>query len=98
MANHAYGQTPNKFRFETEFNEISRLRVTQNFFRGFQWVFSRGKSNCRFSQPLANDFLEPAKRAADNEQNMLRINRAGRFATALSEVHHRLDLPRNVIW
>src|ERR1035441_9036404 len=97
MANHAHRQTPNELRLEPELNEVARLPVSQHIFGLLQRSLLGRKADRGLAQPPLDYLLQPAKSAADNKQDVLRVDRARRFPAALREIHHRLDLARDVI-
>src|SRR5262245_50480920 len=97
MTHNSNGQTANELRLEAEFNEIASLRMSENFFRRLQRQFFCRKADGGFSQTLADDFLQAAKGATDDKQNMFGVNGARRFSASLGEIHHCLDLTRNII-
>ena len=97
MADHTHRQAANKLRLEPELNEIARLPVTQHLFGGVQRTILGPKADRGLAQPPLDDLFQPAEGATDNEQDVLRVDRARRFAAALVEIHHRLDLAGDVI-
>src|ERR1035438_3651498 len=97
MANHSHRQAADELRLEPELNEVARLPVAQHVLWGLQWALLGRKADRGLAQPPLDNLFQPAKRTADNEQDVLRVDRARRFPAALGEIHHRLDLARDVI-
>src|ERR1035437_7264510 len=97
MADHAPRQATDKLRLEPELNEFAPLPQAQHLFARLQRSLLGRKADRGLAQPPLDYLLQPAKRAADNEQDVLRVDRARRFPAALGEIHHRLDLARDVI-
>src|SRR5437899_4552043 len=97
MTNDPHWQAPNELRFKAKFDKIAGLRMSQDSLCSFQRLFFRCKPNCRLAQSLVNDFLQSTKCSADDKQNMFCINRSWSFAAPLSEIHHCLDLTRDII-
>src|ERR1039458_8477608 len=97
MADDAHRQTPDELRLEPELNEVTRLPVAQHIFGLLQRSLLGRKTDRGLAQPPLDYLFQSAKRAADNEQYVLRVDRARRFPSALVEIHHRLDLARDVI-
>src|SRR5882672_692670 len=97
MANNPNRQAANKFRLKPEFYEVPGLGMIQDFLGRFQRVVLGGEAYGGLRQTPANDFFQPAESAANNEENMLGVDGVGRFAAALVEIHHGLDLAGDVV-
>src|ERR1035441_2240615 len=97
MADHPYRQAPDELRLEPELNKVARLPVAQHIFGRLQRSLLGRKADRGLAQPPLDYLFQSAKRAADNEQYEFRVDRARRFPAALVEIHHGLDLARDVI-
>src|SRR5690348_7885463 len=97
MTHHAHGKPSNEFRFEAELDEIRRLSCGEHLGRVVDWRFACREADSGLAQAPSNDLLQTAKGAADDEQNMFGIDCGRRFASALSKIHHRLDLAGDII-
>ena len=62
----------------------------------FERAVLGAKADRGFAHALLDDLLQAAEGAADDEQDVLGVDGAGRFAAALGEIHHRLDLAGDV--
>src|SRR6185369_14204273 len=97
MANHSRWQAPDEFRLETELDEIASLGVEQDFIGAIEGALPGGETNRGFAKAAADDLLQTTESAADNEEDMLRIDGRRCFAPALREIHHGLDLAGNIV-
>src|ERR1017187_1027590 len=97
MADHTHRQAANKLRLEPELHEVALWPVAQHLFGGVQRTLLGPKADRGLAQPPLDDLFQPAKCTADDEQYVLRVDRARRFPASLVEIHHRLDLAGNVI-
>src|SRR5882762_7861218 len=97
MANDTNRQAANKFWLEAEFYEVPGLGLIQDFFGSFQRAVLGREADGGLGQTPADDFFQSTESAANNEQNMLGVDGAGGFATALVEIHHGLDLAGDVV-
>src|SRR5882672_9237797 len=97
MANHADGEASYEFWLESKIDKILGLGAVQDLLRRFQWALLGGEPYHGFPQPLADNFFQAAKRATDNEKDVLGVDGGRRFAAPLVEVHHGLNLARDVI-
>ena len=59
--------------------------------------YGGGETNGSFAQPLLDNLLQSIKRAADDEQNVFRVDAGRRFFPALSHVHHGLNLAADIV-
>src|SRR5579862_7000722 len=97
MAHDSNRQASDKFRLKAEVDEVLGLAFGQNSLGSLLRTLLSAETNRRFSHASPDNFLQSLKGAANNKQNVLGVNRGWRFATSLSEIHHRLDLSGNIV-
>src|SRR6266699_6103099 len=97
MADNADGQSPNEFGLETELDKIARLNVLEDLLIADLGLGGCGKTDAGLAHPFADDLFQSAESAAHHEQNMLRVDNGGLLLAALSEIHHGLELARDVV-
>src|SRR5579859_5683060 len=97
MTHHPHRQPADKLWLEAELDKILGLRVVEDIVNRLRRSFLCGKSDAGLAQTAANDFFQTVKCTADNEEDVLGINRGGRFSAALGEIHHGLNLAGDIV-
>ena len=96
MTDDADGKAADEFRFETEVDEVAGLDVFES---AVVFAFARAgiETDGGFAHAPANDFFETVECAADNEEDVFRVDGVAAFFAAHLAFEHGLNLSGEVL-
>ena len=96
FAKNTHGQAPDELGLKSIVDEILGPRLTQQIFSGRLVMHGGTESDGSLALAFLDDFLQPGKGSADDEQNVPRVHHLTSGA-ALARIEHHLHLAADVV-